>query len=304
MQTGPVHSLVVVTWGSRADLARLVDSMLAELPTRHELIVVDNASEDDPEAELSRWPGPSRFQRLDSNQGFGTACNAGVGLAQGEAVALLNPDVELLDAGLERLADAALEAGALAGPRLLNPDGSPQPSASGPVVGPWPWLGAVWPGALQPGFVQARTEPWRLARRTEVAWLTGACIAAPRTLLSELGPFDPSIELMSEDLDLCLRAAARGIPRLFAPDLCSVVHHGATARARRFEDAGLALAARNRRASIARAYGPARERRGWRAYRLRLGLRAAAKRLLGRGREGERAELAAARGADPPWSRG
>ena len=60
--------------------------------------------------------------------------------------------------------------------------------------------------------------------------------------ITALGPFDPSIELMSEDLDLCLRAAARGIPRLFAPDLCSLVHHGASARARRFEDAGLALA--------------------------------------------------------------
>jgi len=292
------HSLVVVTWESRADLSRLVDSMLAHLDPRHELVVVDNASDDDPESELRRWPGHAGYRRLDRNLGFGTAANAGVRLASSDAVVLLNPDVELLDGGIESLADEALESASLLGPRLLNPDHTTQPSASGPVVGPWPWLGAILPGAVQPRPLRARTEPWRLDRRSEVAWLTGACIAAPRQTLVELGPFEEEIELMSEDLDLCLRASARGIASVFAPGLCQVVHHSATARSRRFEDAGLALAARNRRAVIARAYGPARERRAWRAHLLRLRLRSAGKRLLGRDRENELAELRAARHAD------
>jgi GT2 family glycosyltransferase len=292
------HSLVVVTWECQAELARLVDSMLVQLPRRHQLVVIDNGSSDAPESELSRWPGPTRFQRLDANLGFGAACNTGIELAANDAVILLNPDVELLDAGLEALGELALEHGALAGPRLLNPDGSRQPSASGPVVGPWPWVGAVLPGALQPGAIRAHTEPWRLERRTHVAWLTGACIAGPRAALASLGPFDPAIELMSEDLDLCLRAGAGGVPVLFAPDLCRLVHHGASARSRRFVDTGLGLAARNRRGAIARAYGRARERRGWRAYLLRLRLRGAAKRVLGLDRAAERAELAAAREAE------
>jgi GT2 family glycosyltransferase len=270
--------------------------MLAHLPPRHELVLVDNDSGDEPERELERWTGPTRFRRLQGNRGFGAACNVGVGLATGDAIVLINPDAELLDDGLEALAELALEDGALVGPRLLNPDGTPQPSASGPVVGPWPWVGAALPGALQPSFLRARTEPWRLERSTEVTWLTGACIAAPRATLTGLGPFDPAIELMSEDLDLCLRAAARGIPRLFAPGACRIVHHGGASVRQRFEDSGLALAASNRRAAIARAYGPARERRGWLAHLLRLRLRSAAKRALGRERERELAELAAARG--------
>jgi GT2 family glycosyltransferase len=297
MSSGRAHSLVVVTWESEADLTRLVHSMLAHLPPRNELVVVDNASSDQPERALELWRGPTRFRRLEENLGFGAACNAGVEIASGEAIVLLNPDVELLDASLEALGDAALEAGALVGPRLINADRSRQPSASGPVVGPWPWIGAILPGALQPGPIRARAEPWRLERRVAVAWLTGACIAAPRQTLVELGPFDPAIELMSEDLDLCLRAAARGIPRLFAPELCRLIHHGASARAHRYEDAGLALAARNRRLAIARAYGPRRERRAWRAHLLGLRLRAVAKRVLRRDRSGELAELAAAREA-------
>jgi GT2 family glycosyltransferase len=293
----------VVSWESRSDLTRLVDSMLAHLDPRHELVLVDNGSGDEPERELSRWSGPTRFQRLQGNPGFGAACNEGVRLAGSEAVVLLNPDVELLDAGLTSLADLALETGALVGPRLLNSDGSVQPSAGGRLVGPWPWIGALVPGAVQPRTARLRTEPWRLGGRAEVTWLTGACIAAPRATLAGLGPFDPAIELMSEDLDLCLRAAAAGVPSVFAPDVCRLVHHGGTARSRRFDDAGLALAARNRRDAVARAFGAARERRGWRAQLLRLRLRAAAKRALRRGGERERAELEAARSAPAPGSR-
>ena len=298
----PQHpcSLVVVSWESRRDLARLVDSMLEHLDHRHELVVADNASSDDPERELERWPGPGRFERLAGNRGFGAAANAGVAAASKEAVVLLNPDVELRDGSIAGLAAAALEWRALAGPRLLNPDGTTQPSARGPVVGPWPWIGALTPGALQPARMRARTEPWRLGRRTEVTWLTGACIAAPRQTQLGLGPFDEGIELLHEDLDLCLRASAWGIPVVFAPYLCEIVHHGGTALWRRFDDGGLALAARNRRQVIARAYGPTRERRSQGAQLLRLRLRAAAKGLLGRERDRELAELRAARAAAPP----
>jgi len=291
----PRVSVVVVAWQSQEDLGRLLDSMLAHLDRCHQLVVVDNASNDEPEHELARWPGPTRFERQPRNRGFGAACNRGVELAAGEAVILANPDLELIDDCLGTLAGAAMELRGLVGPRLLNPDHTPQPSASGPVVGPWPWIGALWPGVLQPNVFRARTEPWRLRHRAQVTWLTGACIAAPRGLLVQLGPFDPAIELMSEDLDLCLRARQRNIPVVFAPDLCGVIHHGATARARRFDDAGLRLAAANRRAVIARAYGPGRERRAWRAQLLRLRLRTFAKRAFGRPADSELAELAAAR---------
>jgi N-acetylglucosaminyl-diphospho-decaprenol L-rhamnosyltransferase len=294
MSERPPLALVVVSWESRQDLSRLLDSMLAHLDPAAELIVVDNASSDPPGRELERWPGPTRFERLERNLGFGAACNRGVEHAAAETIVLANPDLELIDGSLSALAQEALRTQGLVGPRLLEPDRSEQPSASGPVVGIWPWVGALWPGALQPAAIRARTEPWRLRGRTPVCWLTGACIAAPRTVLSRLGPFDPAIELMSEDLDLCLRAALQGVPVVFAPETCRLVHHAGGARRRRFDDAGLALAARNRRAAIARAYGPARERRAWRAHLLRLRLRAGAKRILGRPADGELAELAAA----------
>ena len=159
---------------------------------------------------LADWKGPSRFIGLDSNRGFGPASNVGVAEADRPATVLLNPDTELLDDGLDRLAAAALQLEGLVGPRVLNADGSLQASASGPEVGFWPWVRALVPGFAQPAAIQARTEPYRLERRVAVTWLTGACVSGPTAVLRRLGPFDPALHMFGEDVDLGLRAAAAG----------------------------------------------------------------------------------------------
>jgi N-acetylglucosaminyl-diphospho-decaprenol L-rhamnosyltransferase len=296
--SGP-YSIVVVTWQSARHLAALVESMNRHLAERPELIVVDNDSDDDPEEAARVWDGELRFLGLDENRGYGAAANAGVREARGEAVVLLNPDTELLDSGLGELARFALEHRALAGPRLLNDDGSPQASASGPPVGIWPWIGAVVPGRVQPGALLARTEAWRLDRPTPVAWLTGACVAGPRAVLRELGPFDPAIEMFGEDLDLCLRAARAGVPSYFHPTACEVMHHGGASAAVRWAGGADSVVALTRRAVLRRTFGERRERAAWLAQRLNLRLRVTAKRALRRDASRDAAALRAAVSARP-----
>jgi N-acetylglucosaminyl-diphospho-decaprenol L-rhamnosyltransferase len=291
--SGP-YSIVVVTWQSAGHLAALVESMNRQLAERPELLVVDNDSDDDPEAAARRWEGELRFLGLDENRGYGAAANVGVREARGKAVVLLNPDTELLDSGLGALARFALERRALAGPRVVNADGSPQPSASGPPVGIWPWVGAVIPGRLQPGALVARTEAWRRDRTTRVAWLTGACVASPRAVLCELGPFDPAIEMFGEDLDLCLRAGRAGVPSYFHPTACKVLHRGGASAEMRWEGGAAPVVALTRRAVLRRAFGARRERAAWLAQRLNLRLRVIAKRLLRRDASRDEAALSAA----------
>ncbi|HVE67698.1 MAG TPA: glycosyltransferase, partial [Solirubrobacteraceae bacterium] len=183
-------------------------------------------------------------------------------------------------------------------PRLLETDGSVQPSAEGPPVGAWPWVGAAVPGALAPRAVAARTEPWRLERSVRVSWLTGACLAAPRDTLLALGPFDERIELYGEDMDLGLRAAQAGVESWFCPDVARVVHHGGASTARRYDaEEQAALKARTRRAAVRRAYGDRAARNARRAETLRFALRAAGKRALRRDPERDRRDLRATRGA-------
>jgi GT2 family glycosyltransferase len=57
------------------------------------------------------------------------------------------------------------------------------------------------------------------------AWATAAAIVALTETLRRLGPFDPTIILFGEDLDLCLRARALGIPTVLHRDV-ELVHAG------------------------------------------------------------------------------
>lgn len=300
-QPPPRLSLVVVTWQCAGHLERLVESMNRHLDGTQELVVADNGSADDPRAAAERWRGPRRFLALGSNLGFGVASNRGVAAARAPVTVLINPDTELLDDGIDRLAQTAERLNALVGPRVLEADGSVQASASGPEAGIWPWVRALVPGAAAPPALRARTEPYRLERRTRVCWLAGSCIAAPTALLRELGPFDPALHMYGEDVDLGLRAAAAGIGSWFDPTACRIVHHGQGSSTVSYgsREGWRPLGTINWRAALRRAYGPRREAMAWRALRLNLALRLAGKRLLGRAAEDNRAALAAAREAHP-----
>jgi N-acetylglucosaminyl-diphospho-decaprenol L-rhamnosyltransferase len=257
-------------------------SLERHLDEPYEVIVVDNASDDRTVAVAESWSGPLSVVRLGENRGFGAGSNAGVAAANAASVVLLNPDTHLVDGSLLDLAALAVRRRALCGPELLNDDLSRQPSAS-PVPGGWEvCVDALFPAALMPRPLRELCEPWRARDCVEVGWLTGACIAAPRDLLLELGPFDESIEMYAEDLDLGLRARQRGVPSLFAPDVARVVHVGGRSAASRFPDAGLRLKVANRRIVTRRRLGRRREYADVAAQVAFHGSRWVAKRLLRR----------------------
>ena len=295
------YAIVVVTWECAAHLRALVESMNAHLDGSQELIVVDNASSERPRAEAGAWKGPGRLIELERNIGFGAASNAGVAEAGAEATVLLNPDTELLDDGLDRLAATALGLGALVGPRVLNADRTIQPSASGPEVGAWPWVRALVPAAVQPPPIRARTEPYRLERALDVSWLTGSCLAGPTAVLRGLGPFDPALHMFGEDVDLGLRAAASGIRSRFDPTACRIVHHGQGSSTLVYgsREGWRGTGTLNWRAALRRAYGPRRETLAWWALRVNLRLRLLAKTVLGRATDRDRAAVEAVLSARP-----
>jgi N-acetylglucosaminyl-diphospho-decaprenol L-rhamnosyltransferase len=292
-------AIVTVIHDSAADLERLLDSVERHLDPRPVVVVVDSGSTDRG-PELARERG-AVVTALDGNRGFGAGCNAGLALVEAPVTALVNPDVELLDGGLARLAAEAAGREALLAPRLLNSDGSVQDSAHPPPGRLEGLVPALLPRPLLPGPLRRRYEPWRSQRPEVVGWAVAACLAARTDLLRRLGPFDPDAFLFYEDMELCLRGRRAGVPTLLRPDV-ALRHRGGASVGTALGGRDLPLRARRRREVVAQEGRTALVLDDL-AEAATFATRAAARRLTGRGGEIETARLQAlreARRAGPP----
>ncbi|WP_100259178.1 glycosyltransferase family 2 protein [Qipengyuania seohaensis] len=93
--TGPTPfvSVVVPTFNRAKSIKRTILSILAQDYTNFELIVVDDCSTDDTDAQIRAIADPRlRVIRLEANAGVGAARNRGIAEAQGELIAFCDSD--------------------------------------------------------------------------------------------------------------------------------------------------------------------------------------------------------------------
>jgi N-acetylglucosaminyl-diphospho-decaprenol L-rhamnosyltransferase len=290
---GAELAVVTVLHDSASQLEGLLDSLDRHLPAA-QLVVVDSGSSDDG-VELARaWrAGSADVVVLGENEGFGRGVAAGLPLVRRPVTALLNPDVELLDASL-----AALAREAMRGPeRLLVPlveraDGSREDNAQPEPGAPSLLVHALVPGALLPSGLAAALEPWRARRPRRAGWPVASCLVARTETLRRLGPFDEQVFMYAEDLDLGLRASDAGVETWFWP-AARVRHTGAHASGPAFGGEPFDLLARRRREVVRERRGPGRARRDDLLQLLTFADRLALKRLRGRDAVRERRQLAA-----------
>jgi GT2 family glycosyltransferase len=126
-------SIVIVNWNTRELLRDCLRSVFQGLsPLKAEVIVVDNASDDGSSIMTNREFPEVRLIENDRNLGFAAGNNVALRKAKGRHVMLLNTDTlvhgDVLPQAVAWL-DAHPGVGVL-GPRVLNSDGSVQPSCS------------------------------------------------------------------------------------------------------------------------------------------------------------------------------
>jgi GT2 family glycosyltransferase len=127
-----------------------------------------------------------------------------------------------------------------------------------------------------------------------VGWAIAACVVARTALLRRLGPFDPDVFLFAEDLDLCLRARAAGVPTLFEPRV-AVRHTGGHSTGRAYGGEPHAVIAQRRHDVVRTRLGRRAAALDDAAQTLTIATRWAARAVLGRDARREREQFGAQR---------
>jgi N-acetylglucosaminyl-diphospho-decaprenol L-rhamnosyltransferase len=239
-------AIVTVLHDSGPELRALMASIARHLPDAR-LIAVDSGSSDDGAQAARDW-GATVIE-LGENVGYGPGTNVGVEAATEPVTVILNPDVELLDDSVAKLAqEAARHPDRILAPLVLLPDGRRQDSVHPLPGAPTEVVRAVAPVPI---------EPWRANSSRRVGWAVGCALAAPTETLRRLGPFDDETFLYAEDLELGLRAPGHGVEMWFWP-YARVLHKRAHATAQAFGGEAFDLLAQRRRAVIEEHTGRAR----------------------------------------------
>src|SRR5262245_14841046 len=90
-----LFSVVIPNWNGKHFLQTCLDALEKQTYPHIEVIIADNASQDGSQEFIKSHYASVKLVELPENRGFTGACNAGMNVACGEFVALLNNDTEV-----------------------------------------------------------------------------------------------------------------------------------------------------------------------------------------------------------------
>jgi GT2 family glycosyltransferase len=215
-------SIIIVSYNVKELLLACLASVYAQKVAGTEVIVVDNSSSDGSVAAVAAAYPQAVVVENKANKGFSGANNQGIALSNKEYILLLNPDTVIKDGALEKMLAfiKTQEGSVLLGPRLLNGDGSLQPSC---------WK---FPSVMQMFFetffldrlIDLKNYPaGKLDSTFEADALSGAAVLMHRSFVENNGGLDEDLFWM-EDVDLCYRNRLAGRKNIYLRD-AEIVHY-------------------------------------------------------------------------------
>lgn len=217
-------SVIIVNYNVKYYLEQCLRSVdRAAVNIAHEVIVIDNASEDGSMEYLKpRFPHVKWIESKE-NGGFSHANNIGFGRASGEYVLMLNPDTMMTREALEgcvKFMDAHPEAGA-AGVKMINKDGTFAMESRRGIVRPW--VAFCKATGLCRRYPKSRLfgHYYMSYLDTEeinpIEMISGACMFLRRKTLDRVGVLDEDFFMYWEDSDLSYRILKSGDKNYYLP---------------------------------------------------------------------------------------
>lgn len=224
-------SIIILNYKTRGLLKQCLRGIqLFDLKMDYEIIVVDNHSHDGtPEMMREEFP-EIKFIASPVNRGHAGGINLGLKEAKGKYLLLLNTDIAVLNNAIKKMYDfmESHPKVGLAGPKLLNPDGSIQfsclrfPRFLTPIyrrtaLGKLPFAKKELKRYLMADFNHQSSRP--------VDWMLGACIIARKEAMEKVGLMDERFFLYFEDVDWCRRFWQAGYDVYYIAEVELVHYH-------------------------------------------------------------------------------
>ena len=221
-RTAPSVAVLTVNTDGAAFMAEFAESLRAISYPNYQLVMVDNASEDDSLDILRRLQPDAIVLENDANLGFTGACNRGIEYCLGagfDYVLFLNGDVRVEPDFLNRLVAAGDERTMTAPKSYLYH----HPGTLDDSVGQFDWTRGIWKHQI---LGKCPTDEFDQPRLVDTANLS--CLLVPAGVLRRVGLLDNNFFIYYDDTDFVRRAHDAGYRLWFVPD--AVIHHrkGAT----------------------------------------------------------------------------
>jgi GT2 family glycosyltransferase len=213
-------TVVMVSYNTRELTVQAITTLIQNCSLPLEIIVVDNASTDETVETVQNTFPDVKLVQNNQNVGFGMANNQGFELATNDLVLLLNTDAFIRQGCVEKLVDTIYSDAKIGvvGPRILNEDGTLQPSVH-PFPGPlravleyW-WLERLFPSGTPLGSYRN----WSYAVQSDVPWLIGACMLVRKSVIDETAGFSKEFFMYAEETDWQKRISNSGWRIVFTP---------------------------------------------------------------------------------------
>jgi GT2 family glycosyltransferase len=211
----PSVSVIIPLYGGSEQIKACLESLekcrSGDQPLEFETIVVDDCSPDGATAVAETFPWVTLL-KSERNEGFAATCNKGFAASSGSVAVFLNSDTRVPKAGFIRLIECLSSSGTV--------------GAAGPFTNNAGYHQRFESSYRSPQTLDLFAQEFadRDAEDRDVSMLVGFCLAVRRSVLEEVGLFDPAFGRgLFEDTDLVYRIQRAGYKTRLAAR--SFVHH-------------------------------------------------------------------------------
>ncbi|OGM57099.1 hypothetical protein A2955_01965 [Candidatus Woesebacteria bacterium RIFCSPLOWO2_01_FULL_37_19] len=223
-------SIVIINYKTSGLTLRLIESIYENSGLSnddYEIVVLDNASEEELGERISKRFPKVKFIQNKVNVGFAKGVNNAIDFTRGRYILLLNSDIEVNKEAIKNILDTAdkFEEQAVIAGKLILPDGTIQNSCYKiPTL-----LGAIREYLLGRKNDYSLFSP-NADKAVRVEGSVMACLLIPRKILNMVGKLSEEYFMYYEDIEFCSRLKKVEVPLIYDSGALFKHQHGASSK--------------------------------------------------------------------------